>query len=139
MHACMHPQALAEALHPAGAPSMSGKGVASVRSRVVNLRELQPALDEPALLSAIAAEFCAVHGLPPPPPTLPVWDPFADAAQLPGLAEIAADFAGWQWTFGQTPPFTVRHPLAFRPAVSGSWSCCIWRRLSAPLPLLFSI
>jgi lipoate-protein ligase A len=115
---------LAAALHPAAAASMTGKGVPSVRSRVVNLGELTAApLDDAALVAAIAAEFTAAHGLPPPPPRLPAFDPAAaPLAADPALAALAAEFAGWAWSFAQTPPFAVRHPVALPagPAVRGA-------------------
>jgi lipoate-protein ligase A len=90
---------------------MEARGVASVRSRVVNLRDLAPALDDAALYSAIAEEFCLEYDLTPPPLVLPLVDPVRDIDAMPGLADIRREFASWEWTFGQTPPFTVRQTL----------------------------
>ena len=89
---------LSRYLTPAKA-KLETKGVASVRSRVVNLIELCPTLTISALKKALVAAFEKVYGLKSEPRTL------TDAARVRELRET---YAGWAWRFGQKLPFTWR-------------------------------
>ena len=75
------------------------KGVPSVRSRVVNLRELCPDLTIDDLKQALVAAFEKVYGLKSVSRTQP------DPARV---AELREQYASWAWRFGQRLPFTLR-------------------------------
>ena len=87
-------------LTPAKA-KLESKGVASVRSRVVNLIELCPTISIEALKQAVVDAFEAVYGLRRAPKTLTD----EDAARIAVLRET---YAGWAWRYGQRLPFTLR-------------------------------
>jgi lipoate-protein ligase A len=80
---------------------LEAKGVPSVRSRVVNLKELCPDITIDRLKTALAAAFEEVYGLKSAPKTLTE----ADAARV---ADLREHYAGWAWRFGQKLPFTCR-------------------------------
>lgn len=78
---------------------LEAKGVPSVRSRVVNLKELCPALTINDLKQALVAAFEKVYGLKSAPWTL---------ADPDRVTELREQYAGWAWRFGQKLPFTCR-------------------------------
>ena len=78
---------------------LASKGVESVRSRVVNLKELNPAITVDALKAAMRQAFSEVYGLPLDLP------PVIDEARVKGLS---AHYASDAWLFGQKLPFTFR-------------------------------
>jgi lipoate-protein ligase A len=78
---------------------LEAKGVESVRSRVVNLKELNPAITVDMLKAAMKQAFSEVYGLPLDLP------PVIDEARVKGLS---AHYASDAWLFGQKLPFTFR-------------------------------
>jgi lipoate-protein ligase A len=78
---------------------MQAKGVESVRSRVVNLIELNPAITVDTLKAAMTQAFSEVYDLPLCPP------PVVDEARI---EELTAHYASDAWLFGQKLPFTFR-------------------------------
>lgn len=72
----------------------------SIRSKVTNLRNENPAITVSGLISAIGREFL-----------LPADDDFQYVnptnAAFPELDKIRANLAEWEWCFGRTPKFTV--------------------------------
>ena len=78
---------------------LRAKGVESVRSRIVNLSELNPALTVDLLKVAMKQAFREVYDLPLCPP------PVLDEAQI---EELTAHYASDAWLFGQKLPFTFR-------------------------------
>ena len=78
---------------------LTSKGVESVRSRVVNLKELNPAITVETLKTAMKTAFCEVYGL--------AAEPYGaiDEARVQALT---AHYAGDAWLFGQKLPFTCR-------------------------------
>ena len=78
---------------------MQAKGVESVRARVVNLRELNPALTVDMLKAAMKQAFSEVYGLPVSAP------PVIDETRV---RELAAHYASDAWLYGQKLPFTFR-------------------------------
>ena len=77
------------------------KGVASVRSRVVNLRELCPVITIDGLKQALFAAFEGVYGLKSQPRDLTETD-------RQRIAELRETYASWAWRCGQRLPFTCR-------------------------------
>ena len=75
------------------------KGVPSVRARVVNLKELCPALTVDALKKALVAAFEGVYGLKSRLLSL------TDTARVDQLRE---QYSSWVWRYGQRLPFTCR-------------------------------
>ena len=85
-------------LNPSKA-KLQSKGVDSVRSRVINLRELNPDISIPALKQALAASFSQVYGLPVSP--LPIGLLDTDAVD-----RLYARNRSWDWNFGLKMPFS---------------------------------
>lgn len=75
---------------------LQAKGVDSVRSRVVNLRELSPEITVDAMKNAMVAAFSRVYAL--------------EAIPLPEIPDTAAveqlrrRNASWEWNYGKTLP-----------------------------------
>lgn len=80
---------------------LQAKGVTSVRSRVVNLKELQPELTIPEMTAAMEDAFSQVYGLPAEP---------MDASGLNGdqLYTLYRKNASWEWLYGRKLPFTFQ-------------------------------
>ena len=78
---------------------LEAKGVKSVRSRVVNLRELRPDLTTDRLKEALIRSFSAVYGLP----AATLGEAGLDQT---ALAESRARFSDPRWIYGDTPPLT---------------------------------
>lgn len=93
-------QKLSRYLTPTKA-KLESKGVASVRSRVVNLIELCPALTIDGLKRALTGAFEQVYGLPSAPRVL-------TDADRDRVADLRETYASWTWRFGQRLPFTCR-------------------------------
>ena len=89
---------LARYLTPAKA-KLEAKGVPSVRSRMVNLVELCPAIAVSDLKKALVNAFESVYGLESKPLVL------ADEAPI---SELRETYESWTWRFGQRLPFTFR-------------------------------
>lgn len=85
---------------------LQAKGVQSVRSRVVNLRDIQPALTLDALRQALVTAFSQVYGLPVTP--LAEADLDTDAL-LQGIAR----FSDPDWIYGDTWPLAVSREALF--------------------------
>ncbi len=82
-----------------GKAKMQAKGVESVRARVVNLSELNPAITVDMLKAAMKQAFSEVYGLPISAP------PAIDEARV---EELTAHYASDAWLYGQKLPFTFR-------------------------------
>ena len=78
------------------AEKLASKGVDSVRSRVVNLKDLSPEITVDALCEALKEAFGQVYGLP--------------VEEVPAPTEVqnqAEYLSSWDWRFGRRIPFTV--------------------------------
>lgn len=91
-------EAMGRYLSPSKA-KLQAKGVESVRSRVVNLKELNPAITVDMLKAAMRQAFSEVYDLPLCPP------PVVDGARI---EKLTAHYASDDWLFGQKLPFTFR-------------------------------
>lgn len=78
---------------------LASKGVASVRSRVVNLSELVPGLTVDAVADAMLAAFESVYALP-------VQRLRREDFDASDLANRRARFASYDWVYGKSIPFT---------------------------------
>lgn len=83
---------MGEYLH-ASAEKLRANSVASVRSRVVNLSELNPAIDVPSIKGALARAFGAVYG------TQPIEIP-AQALDETAIATLQEKYASPEWIYG---------------------------------------
>ena len=86
-------------LNPSKA-KLQAKGVDSVRSRVVNLRELNPDITIDRLKAALKDAFARVYGCQVETIT-------EDALDVARIAELTQRNRSWEWNFGQKLPFTV--------------------------------
>lgn len=91
-------QRLGRYLNPSKA-KLQSKGVDSVRSRVVNLRELNPGVTIPKLKSAMAAAFSRVYALP-------LEQISEEALDKAYIASLCRHNSSWEWLYGQKIPFT---------------------------------
>lgn len=82
------------------ADKLAAKGVASVRARVVNLRELCPTLNIEALESALVKAFGAVYGCLPRQMS-------EDELDAGKIAAQEASFTDPAWRLGRHVPFTL--------------------------------
>ena len=78
---------------------LSSKGVASVRSRVVNLCELKPELTVNAMELAMISAFESVYGLT-------ATECRRDDFDRDRLDALRAFFSSWDWIYGKNVPFT---------------------------------
>ena len=90
---------------------LAGKGVDSVRSRVVNLRELAPDLTIDRLAEALTESFAAVYGLPVK--EVSEADLHAQEEAAREIEERAAFFASWDWKYGRSIPFSQEMKARF--------------------------
>ena len=82
---------------------MRSKGVQSVRSRVVNLTELQPALTIDKMSDALIASFESAYG-----GTAAVEDAIDEGeAGRAVLEELYSKYSSWDWRYGEAPKFDV--------------------------------
>ncbi len=77
---------------------LEAKGVASVRSRVVNLSELAPGLTIDAMKQYMKQAFAQVYGCPVSPVAL------TDGEQQQ-IAELAQTYGSWEYLYGNPLPF----------------------------------
>ena len=80
---------------------LEAKGVPSVRSRVVNLKELCPDLTIDGLKRALVAAFEQVYERKIAPRVL-------TEADERRVAELREQYSSWAWRYGQRLPFTFR-------------------------------
>ena len=89
---------------------LEAKGVASVRSRVVNLRELSPELTIQKMKEHMTAAFCQVYGMK------------ADTVVLNDrdnetIDQLRQEYSSWAYLFGTPLPFTfqceARYPWGY--------------------------
>ena len=82
---------------------MQSKGIASVGARVINLKEVAPAIDHRSFCDAAAAAFEAKWaGREVNRRMLAV----SELEQIPELMAIYERYAKWEWRFGESPGFS---------------------------------
>ena len=85
---------------------LEAKGVTSVRSRVVNLKELNPGLTLETMKKNMAAAFCKVYGMDAEPLALTPED-------LAAVNALKAEYSSWEYLFGTPLPFTFQCEARF--------------------------
>ena len=96
---------LSRYLNPSKA-KLQTKGVDSVRSRVVNLKELNPAITIHSMKKAMATAFEKVYGRS----AVRLDDSMLDMTAIEALRQRNAS---WEWNFGQKLPFTAEYEERF--------------------------
>lgn len=98
-------------LHAPRPAGISSRGIASVRSGVMNLRSTAPDVSVQRLWTAISRQYRMHAGaagvapagsLTPEVALTPAW-----VKARPAVRECAAQRRDWEWVFGHTPPFAV--------------------------------
>lgn len=84
-------------VHP---QKIAAKGITSVRSRVVNLAELQSGLTPEALMNALAGRFRAYYGAA-------AQTVVSENDAPPDMAALYDKHVSWTWRYGETPPFAI--------------------------------
>jgi lipoate-protein ligase A len=85
---------------------LQSKGVSSVRSRVINLKELAPDITIAALQQALLEAFGEVYGASPKP--FP-----AERLNPSDMRRMEEKYASWDWRLGRKLPFTVEYNHRF--------------------------
>ncbi len=85
---------------------LESKGVASVRSRVINLCDLKPALTTELMCQAKTEAFAKVYGLSPAPHS-------AEHYSRPALEPGYARFRSKEWNYGRSVPITFQCAARF--------------------------
>jgi len=88
-----------------GKDKLKAKGIESVRSRVCNLRALNPGIAIESLIPALKEAFVAEYG---PADEMSVSDVAGSDLNI-----LEEKYASWDWTFGQSPDFDVRFTHRF--------------------------
>ncbi len=78
---------------------LEAKGVASVRSRVVNLKELAPTLTIDILKGYMESAFSQVYGIEATPLVL-------EESDMTTIRQLGAEYGTWEYLFGTPLPFT---------------------------------
>ncbi|MDR1525168.1 MAG: lipoate--protein ligase [Tannerella sp.] len=85
---------------------LQSKGVDSVRSRVINLKELAPEMSIGSLRDALVEAFGEIYG--GTPQLLP-----GERLNRKELAEYEEKYASWEWRLGRKLPFTTEYSDRF--------------------------
>lgn len=83
---------------------LQAKGIKSVQSRVMNLRQLLPDIDHQSFQDALIKEFFEYYGAEA---ELEALD-HATLAAIPTLAGYYETLRSWDWIYGKTPSFSHR-------------------------------
>lgn len=86
---------------------IASKGIDSVKSRVVNLRTLEPTIDTECLIRALFETFCKTYGT-----TATVQQLTEDTAPQ-AVLDAAETYRTWQWLIGETPAFDASYSHKF--------------------------
>ena len=91
------------------------KGIASVRSRVVNLTEYCPELTVETVAAALCREFAAVYGAPDGAPDVGSIPEIKSTGQLDQavIRQLYAKYASWEWRYGEAPQFDLETATRF--------------------------
>ncbi|MFW6266027.1 MAG: lipoate--protein ligase [Halanaerobiales bacterium] len=81
---------------------IKSKGVDSVRSRVVNLRELKPELKLDTIKTYLKESFHQIYG-----PQLEIEEEKYKPANRDDLKEIYEKYSSWDWRYGRSPDFDI--------------------------------
>ena len=95
-------EALGKYLNPNKAKLLS-KGVDSVISRVMNLKERIPDITHDKFCSALADSFKHKWSTHTPHERILT---VSDLNRIPKLRELYENYSKWEWRFGETPKFT---------------------------------
>lgn len=76
---------------------LQSKGVKSVKSRVINLSEINPALSIEMMKDYMLSAFKKVYGLSPSPFVI---------ADTPKISDLAEEYASWEYLYAPSLPFT---------------------------------
>lgn len=83
---------------------LESKGIDSVRSRVINLVELNPELTIENVNQALEKSFETIYGGPIEKMKLP---------QKENLEDYIQKYTSWEWRFGETPKFNIEFEKRF--------------------------
>jgi len=83
---------------------LQSKGISSVASRVINLKEINRTLDHDVVCSAIEKRFLEHYNMPPQEPELLSHE--SELLRGPDFLELHEKIVDWNWRFGSTPDFS---------------------------------
>ncbi|HAL73939.1 MAG TPA: lipoate--protein ligase, partial [Clostridiales bacterium] len=86
------------------ASKLQAKGIASVKSRVINLRELKPEITVTGMAQAMEDSFCQRYAAN----NQIIRAVDADYQDDPQLHDLYHHFASWSWRYGQSIKFNAR-------------------------------
>jgi len=85
---------------------LQSKGVASVRSRVINLKELSPEMTLESLRQSLIEAFGEIYGGTPQAMS-------PDRLNHQEIKQIEEKYASWEWRMGRKLPFTAEYSTRF--------------------------
>lgn len=80
---------------------LQAKGVTSVRSRVVNLKELSPSLTIDTMKQYMTEAFCDIYGMEASPVVL-------DDGDKTAIDRLRTEYGAWEYLYGTPLPFTFQ-------------------------------
>ena len=83
---------------------IKSKGVESVRSRVANLKEINPDISLNALKKTLKESFGEVYGNNEKDISE---DKYYDPSQMNEIEELYEKYSSWEWRYGETPDFDI--------------------------------
>ncbi len=82
---------------------IKSKGIDSVRSRVINLKELSSEITVEELKEKVAASFLKVYGNE----ETVLDEKYYKPSQMPELEQLFEKYSSWEWRYGMTPDFDI--------------------------------
>ncbi|WP_032122954.1 lipoate--protein ligase [Clostridium amazonitimonense] len=81
---------------------IQSKGIDSVKSRVVNLKELNSDIDISSLKKALVESFKKIY-------SLNAGEFIAEEEKFNEIKELYKKYSSWQWIYGETPIFHIKY------------------------------
>ena len=81
---------------------IQSKGIDSVKSRVVNLKELNSDIDISSLKKALVESFKKIYNLN-------AEEFIAEEEKFNEIKELYKKYSSWQWIYGETPIFNIKY------------------------------
>ena len=85
---------------------IQSKGIESVKSRVVNLQELNPDVTVEQMKSELEKYFKELYQVEPEPQTI-------SPHQNEEIAKLQEKYSSWEWRYGQAPDFDITYENRF--------------------------
>ncbi|MFP4662550.1 MAG: lipoate--protein ligase [Halanaerobiales bacterium] len=92
---------------------IQSKGIESVRSRVINLKELNPELSIAGMKKALKESFVDKYHSIHSEEMSDLGTKVVDTSQMNELSELYEKYSSWEWRYGNSPEFDIRYKERF--------------------------